>query len=613
MNSAFKILALGLFLLGQSYLAHAQALKLNPQGLNTPELSQARALLSNIESLLPIKIRGRIQDFPVSIAFQDLGKTLGAYHQWNSQILIHKKLLSLDTSDSLLSKKTLIHEIAHHYDNAHFKTVDARHPRSGNPIQRTLRSPISESVWYKNAIGLPSTGLIINTRGVPEKVDRRSPDPYEWKSPAESLAVNLEYFLLDESYKCNRPFQYRLYRKMLAHNPYPGKTCERKDKAFVLNNALLGASPLVDIDVDRLYGLHYFFAGEGKAAMSRFGHAMLRLVVCKPGREKGPDCVKDVGHHLVLSYAALLDDGQISTLKGLKGDYAAVLNVSPLTHMVQKYNEGELREILSYPIPMEEERLKALADLIQERHWNYSGSYKFLSNNCADETLGFLKSLFYDVPELASENISRPDTLRDLLASKRFISTKELENKESAALKGYYFPSQRARYQKALDHLYRQGILLDPIAVEDYFQTSFKKRSEAMELAIQSGELDTLSYAILLERVIYKKNQANELEKWKKSTLKQNQSMEKSSVLDSENFNFLVPPIMMLEPSFGQTYGIPSAKEILELEKAIEKTLNANGQKAQKQKETSNKALKNMKDQVDLLARALKALLQLRN
>src|SRR3546814_8886738 len=42
----------------------------------------------------------------------------------------------------------------------------------------------------------------------------RSPDPYELDSPAEFVAVNLEYFVLDPAYACRRP---ALHRYFVAH------------------------------------------------------------------------------------------------------------------------------------------------------------------------------------------------------------------------------------------------------------------------------------------------------------------------------------------------------------------------------------------------------------
>src|SRR3546814_16735207 len=42
----------------------------------------------------------------------------------------------------------------------------------------------------------------------------RSPDPYELDSPAEFVAVNLEYFVLDPAYACRRP---ALHRYLVAH------------------------------------------------------------------------------------------------------------------------------------------------------------------------------------------------------------------------------------------------------------------------------------------------------------------------------------------------------------------------------------------------------------
>ena len=590
----------------------------------------AKSLVDQVEYVLPLKIKDKLEQNPVSVEFINLGDIYGAYSTWSGKIMVntlmlapdgdiieHRKKLEEKKGQDLARHKdiqslrlaTILHEVVHHYDRSHFKQVKRRKPGETTYITRNVRAPISGEDWFKNAMGLPTTGLFINTRTKPEKVDRRSPDPYEWKSSAEGLAVNMEFFLLDENYKCNRPFQYRFYSKIMDHNPFPGKHCENSNKVFSLNHALMGANPLIEVDPERVYGLHYFFAGEGEAAMSRFGHAMLRLVVCKPGRALGPDCLKDLSHHLVLSYAALIDDGQISTLKGLKGDYASVLNVSPLTHTLQKYTETELREVYSYPTELQREKIEELLGLLQERHWNYAGNYKFLSNNCADETLGFLKALFYDRQEIAGENVSRPDTLRDLLRDKNIIDTEVLADKERAKAEGYYFPSNRHFYQEGLNHLYNQGLLTDPIEVEDYFKTNLPFRREIIEAALATDDLKILAYTIALERVIYKKEQMAVIERAKKEAL---QNVQTTEELKEGEFTYLVAPVMMLNPAQKNDYGIPSIQEMEELQEKMDDALKRAREEMESGKELANEAARELEQQIDLLGKLLKKLLELR-
>ena len=48
--------------------------------------------------------------------------------------------------------------------------------------------------------------------------------------------------------------------------------------------------PLLQLDPDRVYAVEYLLAEGNERPMSRWGHGMLRLVICAPGRVRGPDC-----------------------------------------------------------------------------------------------------------------------------------------------------------------------------------------------------------------------------------------------------------------------------------------------------------------------------------
>ncbi|MDC6673846.1 hypothetical protein OEZ80_26115, partial [Leclercia adecarboxylata] len=135
------------------------------------------------------------------------------------------------------------------------------------------------------------------------------PDPYELTSPLEFVAVNLEYFLLDPSYACRRPSLQRYLRDHFSWAPENAADCA-DDYPFLNAGREFGRTPLLSLDPARVYEVDYLFAEANDAWVSRWGHSMLRLVICAPGREPGPGCRLDLDHHLVLSFRAFVDDVQ---------------------------------------------------------------------------------------------------------------------------------------------------------------------------------------------------------------------------------------------------------------------------------------------------------------
>ncbi|MGC3494893.1 hypothetical protein ACPTG1_29880, partial [Pseudomonas aeruginosa] len=63
-----------------------------------------------------------------------------------------------------------------------------------------------------------------------------------------------------------------------------------------------GQQPLGQLDPVRVYEVDYLLAEANDNLVSRWGHTMHRLVICAPGRPRGPDCRLDLDQLLVLSY-----------------------------------------------------------------------------------------------------------------------------------------------------------------------------------------------------------------------------------------------------------------------------------------------------------------------
>ena len=179
-----------------------------------------------------------------------------------------------------------------------------------------------------------------------------SPDAYEFENLEESLAVNTEYLVLDPEFECRKPATSNFLSKKLGIKLQG--TCQKNYKvlaqsAFVEDNYQLS----VNIDPKRIYQVHYLFAGKGQALMSRWVHAMFRLVVCAPFRKTvGPECMDDVSHHVALSYRAYMSDINISYSKGMFGQYPSQLFIMRYLEVQQEYTKFDLRDLYSVPLKL---------------------------------------------------------------------------------------------------------------------------------------------------------------------------------------------------------------------------------------------------------------------
>lgn len=271
-------------------------------------------------------------------------------------------------------KAVIIHELTHVKDNHEKISVDADFQRivGMKKVQKSSKKKLMNQ----------------NTSA--------SPDAYEFENLEESLAVNTEYLVLDPEFECRKPATANFLSKRL-NIPLKGD-CQKNYKvmaqsAFLEDNYQLPVS----IDPKRVYQVHYLFAGKGQALMSRWGHAMFRLIVCAPFRKvAGPECMDDVSHHLALSYRAYMSDINISYSKGMFGKYPSQLFIMRFLEVQQEYTKFELRDLFSAPLKMTASQKKEFLDLTLERFWTYQGKYYFIDNNCGTETVKHLAAAMSD-------------------------------------------------------------------------------------------------------------------------------------------------------------------------------------------------------------------------
>lgn len=339
----------------------------------------------------------------------------------------------------------VIHELAHFYDRT--------------PQGRLSRDPrlLDLAGWQVSPMRL---GLRISHNAFSD----RSPDRYELDSPAEFVAVNLEYFLLDPAYACRRP---ALYRHFAAHfDSVPPQAECAPDFVYLQAGTDADLSPLQQLDPDRVYAVEYLLAEGNERPMSRWGHSMLRLVICAPGRARGPDCRFDLQYHLVLSFRAFVGDVQISSWRGLTGSYPSRLFLLPLEQVIEEYTKVELRGLQSIPLQLDPAEIAALLERTARLHWSYDGRYYFLSNNCAVETF---KLLHDGVPRLAGEHLSSitPTGLLRRLQRAGIADVTVLEDHDEALRLGYRFEALSAHYQ-AMFEVARQALQLPQGTAQDW-------------------------------------------------------------------------------------------------------------------------------------------------
>ncbi|WP_282297925.1 DUF4105 domain-containing protein [Stenotrophomonas sp. PS02289] len=321
----------------------------------------------------------------------------------------------------------------------------------------------------------------------------RSPDAYERYSPAEFLAVNAEHYLLDPDYACRRPALAAWFAEHIGHRDTPTPPCDAR-LPLVQAGEISGQASLMELDPSRVYAVEYLLAEGNDALMSRWGHSMLRLVICAPGRPRGPACRMDLAHHRVLSFRAFVSDVQISSWAGLTGAYPSRLFVLPLNQVINEYTQVELRGLSSIPLALRDEEIAALLERVAQVHWSYNGSYRFISNNCAVETGKLLQE---GVPRLGEEGLNRitPRGLLSRLQRQGVADTSVLDDRPEATRQGYYFPSAEAHYQQLFEVV--QAELAVPAAdVTAWLQLPAAQRAVWGE----QGGLRATSAMLLLEQ-----------------------------------------------------------------------------------------------------------------
>lgn len=304
-----------------------------------------------------------------------------------------------------------------------------------------------------------------------------SPDTYEFKNLEEALAVNVEYLVLDPEFECRRPATANFLSRKLGIE-LKGKC--RKNFKVITQSAFLedNYQMAVSIEPKRIYQVHYLFAGKGEALMSRWGHAMFRLVICAPFRKKaGPECLNDISHHLALSYRASMTDLNINYAKGMMGHYNSQLFIMRYFEVQQEYAKFGLRDLYSVPLKMTEIQIKDFVDLTLERYWTYQGKYYFLDNNCGTETAKHLAVVLSEEESRLVGTITPHKIYKDIIKESNNLTEGKIQGlgREEMIEKRFLVPSMLKEYDETYQFVRKY---LGGVFTEKKFK-NFIKKSQA--------------------------------------------------------------------------------------------------------------------------------------
>lgn len=570
----------------------ALRLTLESQALQPTERAASQILLDEALAALPPRMLQQL-DRDVRVRWRD-NLPEHAYGRAGGDLIeLNRELLPALADGSAANQRTarvhgtvrqellatLIHELAHLYDRA----------RLWSPPNNRLLAFCGQRAASLGLVGLPDVcrgqtqrrftlsddPRLLDLAGWPQRVGSRgereahnaqvarSPDPYELTSPLEFVAVNLEYFLLDPDYACRRPSLHRYFREHFGWQPAASQACAG---GYPILNAGsdFGRTPLLRLDPERVYEVDYLFAEANDAWVSRWGHSMLRLVICAPGRPRGPDCRLDLDQHLVLSFRAFVGDVQLSSWDGLTGAYPSRLFVLPLGQVIDEYTKVELRSLASIPLRLERREIEMLVERSAELHWSYDGDYYFLSNNCAVETLKLLRS-GTDRAELAALDSILPSGLLELLIGRGLADASVLDDPREALRLGYRFDSYRDRYQ-AMFTVLKERLDLPQDKVEQWLELPASERQPW----IAKADLRASAALLLVEQAALRQQLLQAQEELKKRYLSGRERGDASlakadgalrEILASSGY--LSRPAELLD---DQGYGLPQAGEWQRLE-----------------------------------------------
>ncbi len=526
---------------------NAMALQLSTHAgdLGPEQVRAADALYADVAARLPPRWRDALGKVAVAWRRDMRGEAVGRSSGTPRHGRLVLDLHLLDPAASLagqpadaLARRTLVHELAHLYD-------------------RSAQGRLSHAPRLLDLAGWQRRPWRWAGRGGNAMRDR-SPDPYELASPTEFVAVNLEDFVLDPQYACRRP---QLAAYFAAHFGLPDPASACRQDVPLLDAGEGGQLSLMQLDPERVAGIDYLFAEGNDTPMSHWGHAMLRLVICAPGRPRGPDCRLDLAWHRVISFRAFVDDVQVSSWRGLTGHYPSRLYVLPLDRVVDDYTRTELRGLRSLPLRLDRSEVAGLLQRAAQLQWSYDGRYFFLSNNCAVETW---KLLHDGVPRLAALPLGgiTPTGLLRRLTRTGVADASVLDDPQQARRLGYVFDAASARYQAMFD-VVRGALAVPQHTVVQWLDLPPERRVRW----IGQADIKASAALLLLEEAAQRRAELQARSALKRRWLsgpRKELPPTVRAMLDEEGLAGRPAELA------GDGYGLPQADEVMRIETALD-------------------------------------------
>lgn len=575
-----------------STASHAQLqFALDDAGLTPEQRHASQTLLDEAQAALPPHLREAL-DRDVAVRWVDMPADNYGRAGRLSGVELNARLLPSLTDGSAATTRngrphgtvrqellaTVLHEVTHLYDRGAYWSAEQRtllrrcqrHNADLGPVglraecrgQTERRFTLSDEPRLLDLAGWPQRVGKRGERDIHNGQVARSPDSYELSNPREFVAVNMEYFLLDPEYACRRPSLARFFSEHFGWSPARQTPCGN-GYAYLNAGRDFDKQALANLDPERVYEVDYLLAEANQNMASRWGHSMLRLVICAPGRPRGPDCRLDLDQHLVLSYRAFVNDVQLSSWDGLTGAYPSRLFVLPLAQVIEEYTKVELRSLASVPLKLSRERLEQLVARAVEQHWSYDGDYFFVSNNCAVETLKLLRS-GSNHPRLQTLDSITPIGLLEVLEARDLADGSVLDDPREALRLGYRFDSFRDRYQ-AMFKVLQQRLPIRQQRVEDWLEQPSEQRRQWFEQA----DLRASAAMLLLEQAAMRRQLLLSQDELKQRYLTgraaKDPSLNKAGDALEQilaNTGFLSRPAELLEGG----YGLPQQEEWQRLE-----------------------------------------------
>ena len=498
------------------------------------------------------------------------GSKLARYSRLFNNIVLSKSLyksfkLCPDKLRNML-RQNLAHEYFHAYDLESKNEVEIDWNCKGGREDRDhvcVRARkhqrrdgnISSSKVFANSV-------FLHGRSGDDVKGARTYRPYETFNKEEFAAVNFEAFIFEKNFKCRRPSVYGYFSTHFDHFPYQEIECPSSYKVFSMDS---GGKPL-KIDLKRVYQVHYLFAGEGDAAVSRWGHSMIRFVMCAPERKGlygktipatpyGEECLNDLDYHVVASFRAQIFQDAIDPWKGIKGDYPSGLAFISLKDVIKRYTRDELRDLISYPLSLSETEKRNVVNKALELHWDYRGTYKFISNNCATEAFSLIAG---SIEKGLGINLFSPLSPKGALKALEFNHLLDQDKPTQE------FKSKRYFYDLIFERLSLNNFQIN--SIDEYKEMNFQKREKVINDFFEknigkTSSLETrklLSSFLVLENFVFEKKRMEYLEIG-------NAELKAAA----ERGDFGADHALDLQELLPGGYGIPTSEEFQKVEEEL--------------------------------------------